>query len=162
MQHIDFRRMNRNLDRDFKPLRKYEEQPLTGKAIHNDHNVDLLRSKYLTEVDGENVPAPFEHFEDVKLPRRILNYLLHNKRFSKPTPIHMQAMICIINKRDVIGLSKTGSGKTYAYLLPLCLLLNESEDNQVSNMTGNTEPYGLITVPTRELVKQIGQLLEEL
>ena len=74
----------------------------------------------------------------------------------------MQAMICIINKRDVIGLSATGSGKTYAYLLPLCLFLNESEDNQVSNMTGNTEPYGLITVPTRELVKQVGQLLEEL
>ena len=154
--------MNRNLDRDFKPLRKYEEKPISGKAIHNDHHVDLLRSKYSIEVDGENIPAPFENFEDIKLPRRILNYLLHKKRFSKPTPIQMQALSCIINKRDVIGLSSTGSGKTYAYLLPLCLFLNEIEVDRVSQTTGNTEPYGLIIVPTRELVKQVGQLLEEL
>ena len=131
MQHIDFRRMNR----------KYEEKPISGKAIHNDHDVDLLRSKYSIEVDGENVPAPFEHLEDTKLPRRILNHLLHKKKFSKPTPIQMQALSCIINKRDVIGLSPTGSGKTYAYLLPLCLFLNESESNRASNMIGNTEPY---------------------
>ena len=162
MQHIDFRRMNRKLDRDFKPLRKYQQKPISGKAIHNDHDVNLLRSKYSIEVDGENVPAPFEHFEDTKLPRRILNHLLHKKKFSKPTPIQMQALSCVINKRDVIGLSPTGSGKTYAYLLPLCLFLNESESNRVSNMIGNTEPYGLIIVPTRELVKQVGQLLEEL
>ena len=154
--------MSRELERDFKPLRKYEEKPITGKVIHNDHQVDLLRSKYSIEVDGENVPAPFEYFEDIKLPRRILNHLLHKKRFSKPTPIQMQALSCIINKRDVIGLSPTGSGKTYAYLLPLCLFLNESQGNRVNNMTRNTELYGLIIVPTRELVKQVGQLLEEL
>lgn len=74
----------------------------------------------------------------------------------------MQALSCIINKRDVIGLSSTGSGKTYAYLLPLCLFLNEIEGDRVNQTTGNTEPYGLIIVPTRELVKQVGQLLEEL
>ena len=154
--------MNRNLDRNFKPLRKNEEKLISGKAIHNDHHVDLSRSKYSIEVDGENIPAPFENFEDIKLPRRILNHLLHKKRFSKPTPIQMQALSCIINKRDVIGLSSTGSGKTYAYLLPLCLFLNEIEGDRVNQTTGNTEPYGLIIVPTRELVKQVGQLLEEL
>ena len=44
--------MNRNLDRDFKPLRKYEEKPISGKGMHNDYHVDLLRSKYSIEVDG--------------------------------------------------------------------------------------------------------------
>ena len=43
--------MNRNLDRDFQPFRKYEEKPISGKVIHNDHHIDLLRSKYSTEVD---------------------------------------------------------------------------------------------------------------
>ena len=63
--------MNRNLDRNFKPLRKNEEKLISGKAIQNDHHVDLSRSKYSIEVDGENIPAPFENFEDIKLPRRI-------------------------------------------------------------------------------------------
>ena len=74
----------------------------------------------------------------------------------------MQTLSCIINKRDVIVLSPTGSGKTYAYLLPLGLFLNEIESNQVSHMAGNTEPYGLIIVRTGGLYKQVGQLLEEL
>ena len=155
--------MNRELDRDYKRnKKKYKEKPITGKKILNNHHVDLLHSKYSIEKDGENVPGPFENFEKIKLPRRIRNHLLHKKSCSKPTSIQMQALSCIINKRDVIGRSPTGSGKIYAYLLSLCLFLNESERNRVNNMTGNTEPYGLIILTTRELVKQVGQLLEEL
>jgi len=74
----------------------------------------------------------------------------------------MQAISCLIEKRDVIALSSTGSGKTYAYLLPMLLCLQEVHRVQDTATTNKTLPTCLIIVPTRELVKQVTDLAEEL
>ena len=50
-------------------------------------------------------------------------------------------------KKDVIALSKTGTGKTHAYLIPICEMINP-----VSNKT-----QVLISLPTRELAYQVYQ-----
>ena len=45
--------------------------------------------------------------------------VIKKMNFEKPTPIQAQAIPCIMSGRDVIGIAKTGSGKTLGFLLPL-------------------------------------------
>ena len=61
---------------------------------------------------------------------------------TSPTPIQDEAIPRILNGKDVIGQSKTGTGKTLAYLLPLL---------QLSEKKGTS----LIVAPTKELAVQI-------
>ena len=63
---------------------------------------------------------------------------------TSPTPIQDEAIPRILNGKDVIGQSKTGTGKTLAYLLPLL---------QLSEKKGTS----LIVAPTKELAVQISE-----
>jgi len=64
--------------------------------------------------------------------------------YTLPTPIQDQAIMPIINGRDVVGIANTGTGKTAAFLIPL-----------VNKIIGNRSEKVLIIVPTRELAVQI-------
>lgn len=44
---------------------------------------------------------------------------IRKQSFEKPTPIQAQSLPLALSGRDVIGIAKTGSGKTYAYTWPL-------------------------------------------
>ncbi len=70
--------------------------------------------------------------------------------YEKPTPIQMQALPVIMSGRDVIGVAKTGSGKTMAFLLPM--FRHIKDQGPVKDTEG---PIGLILTPTRELATQI-------
>ncbi len=65
--------------------------------------------------------------------------------FTKPTAIQEQAIPAILEGKHILGRSKTGSGKTHAFLLPL---LNNLEEDQ-------EEVQLVITAPTRELSQQL-------
>lgn len=71
----------------------------------------------------------------------------------QPTPIQVKAFSTIMSGRDVIGVAQTGTGKTYAYLLPLLRLHKFSKERH---------PRVLIIVPTRELVLQVVEEIEKL
>jgi superfamily II DNA/RNA helicase len=69
-----------------------------------------------------------------------------------PTEIQRQAIPLLLeNKYDVVGLAKTGTGKTAAFGLPLLQLIN----------TENSSVQAVILVPTRELGQQIFRNLED-
>lgn len=72
---------------------------------------------------------------------------------TSPTPIQEQTFSVIMSGKDVLGIAQTGTGKTYAYLLP-CL--------RQWKYTGTGNPQILILVPTRELVVQVVQEVEKL
>lgn len=63
------------------------------------------------------------------------------------TPVQQKAVPYLIAKRDLIVQSRTGSGKTGAFLLPLFDLLDQSQKNA----------QALILTPTRELARQVDQ-----
>lgn len=68
--------------------------------------------------------------------------------FTELTPIQQEVIPLALKKADIIGQSQTGSGKTYAFLIPIFEALKEDEQKvQV-----------IITTPTRELAEQIYQV----
>jgi ATP-dependent RNA helicase RhlE len=85
------------------------------------------------------------NFEDLNINKPLLN-ALNDLEYIQPTPIQEQAFPVIMSGRDIVGIAQTGTGKTFAYLLPLLRQLSYSEQKH---------PRVLIVVPTRELVLQI-------
>lgn len=87
---------------------------------------------------GKNSFAPFAF-------QPLINQIINQLRFSKPTDIQQEVIPAILEQESVIGQSHTGSGKTHAYLLPLFNQLDETKQ----------EVQFVITSPTRELATQI-------
>ena len=84
------------------------------------------------------------------LPDAIVKYLTNNN-LQKPTLVQAQTLPIALAGHDIIVTASTGSGKTFAYLLPMvvhCL----DQPHIVPNQDG---PIGIILVPTRELAAQI-------
>jgi ATP-dependent RNA helicase RhlE len=71
--------------------------------------------------------------------------------FKNPTPIQEKAFSVILSGKDVVGIAQTGTGKTFAYMLPI---LHEYKFSKQNN------PRILILVPTRELVLQMVEMIE--
>ncbi|NQU78812.1 DEAD/DEAH box helicase [Candidatus Woesearchaeota archaeon] len=88
-------------------------------------------------------------FEDLNVREDIINTLKH-LGITEPTTIQIKAIPAIREGKDVIGMSKTGSGKTAAFGIPIIERLTEEKFPQV-----------LIMAPTRELVVQIRCELEK-
>ena len=65
--------------------------------------------------------------------------------YKKPTPIQEKVLPIVQSKQDVIAKSKTGSGKTAAFAIPLIEQMNWEEN----------KPQVLVLVPTRELAVQV-------
>ncbi len=71
---------------------------------------------------------------------------LDNLGYTQPTTIQERVFAVAMSGKDVCGIAQTGTGKTFAYLLPLLRLWKFNKDK---------DPQILILVPTRELVTQV-------
>jgi ATP-dependent RNA helicase RhlE len=91
-------------------------------------------------------------FADLNLSTPLLN-ALNDLSLDTPTPIQEKTFSIIMSGKDMVGIAQTGTGKTYAYLLPLLRLLKFSDQRH---------PRILILVPTRELVLQVVESVEKL
>jgi ATP-dependent RNA helicase RhlE len=91
-------------------------------------------------------------FEDLNLNSALLK-ALDELGYVHPTPIQQQVFPVAMSGKDVLGIAQTGTGKTFAYLLPILRKLKYSEQKH---------PRVLIIVPTRELVLQIIGEIEKL
>lgn len=101
-------------------------------------------TKKIVEVDE----ADDLSFEDMGLDPRLIRSL-DKKDITKPTAIQLKAIPLILEGKDVVARAKTGSGKTFAYLLPLLQKL--FSDNRATK----SGPTAFILVPTRELCQQV-------
>jgi len=91
-------------------------------------------------------------FDELNISKPLLNALA-DLDFFTPTPIQEKAFPIIMSGADVVGIAQTGTGKTFAYLLPILRQLKFSDSKH---------PRVLIIVPTRELVKQVVDEIEKL
>lgn len=101
------------------------------------------------QVKGANVPKPVRKFAQFGLGTQVLD-IVRKLGFENPTSIQSQAIPTIMSGRDVIGIAKTGSGKTVAFLLPM--FRHIKDQRPLENLEG---PVSLIVAPTRELATQI-------
>jgi superfamily II DNA/RNA helicase len=83
--------------------------------------------------------------------------ILADMDITEPTPIQTATLPDSLAGRDVLGRGRTGSGKTYAFLLPLVARLSASR-----RTSRRGAPRALILAPTRELVGQIHAALQPL
>ncbi len=89
-------------------------------------------------------------FTKLGIDEQILKNLV-SKGYTSPTPIQEQAIPLIMQKKDLVGLANTGTGKSAAFLIPL------------AQFTKQTRSYkSLVVVPTRELALQLVQELGSL
>ena len=91
-------------------------------------------------------------FEELDLNDNILD-ALYDMRFDECTPIQENCIPPILDKRDVLGVAQTGTGKTAAYLLPI---LSRLADGGFPKDAVNC----IIMSPTRELAQQIDQAMQ--
>ena len=86
-------------------------------------------------------------FLDFDLPKS-LQKAIDELGFTTPTPIQIKSMPVILSGRDMMGIAQTGTGKTFAYLLPIL---------KHWKFQNTHTPRVLILVPTRELVVQVAE-----
>ncbi|KAG5648687.1 hypothetical protein DXG03_000033 [Asterophora parasitica] len=134
----------------YEPFRKEFYIPPPDIAVMTDEEADLLR----LELDGIKIrgvecPRPVTKWSHYGLPANCLD-VIKRLNYTAPTSIQAQAIPAVMSGRDVIGVAKTGSGKTIAFLLPL--FRHIKDQSPLDQMEG---PIAIVMTPTRELAVQI-------
>jgi len=90
-----------------------------------------------------------QHFRGLGISQSILD-ILKDLKLDNPTPIQVKTIPVAITGQDLIGIAQTGTGKTFAFGIPMLQRL------------GLTKGQGLIIAPTRELAMQVEESLNRL
>lgn len=137
---------------DLEPFRKdFYRQSEELSAMSESEIQELRLALGNIKIKGSGCPVPVARWSQLGLTTDVMNFIMRDLKYELPTPIQAQAIPAIMSGRDVIGISKTGSGKTISYLLPLLRQI-KAQRPLSDNETG---PLGLILAPTRELALQI-------
>ncbi|MBU6315789.1 MAG: DEAD/DEAH box helicase [Acidobacteria bacterium] len=99
---------------------------------------------------GIDIPS----FSELSVPAPLVK-VLHGMGAEQPFPIQVATLRDSLSGRDVLGRGKTGSGKTIAFAVPLVARLSS-----VRRVPGR--PTGLVLVPTRELARQVAEVIRPL
>lgn len=100
-----------------------------------------------------NTELEYQTFEEMGLPDNMLRNIQELK-YKKPTHIQTKVIPLFMEGKDIVCCSKTGSGKTAAYMIPLLSKLKKH-----SEIIGSR---ALILIPSRELALQTAKNLREL
>ena len=95
-------------------------------------------------------------FDKLPLSEEILENL-SRQQFHRTTDIQFKAFTPILNGEDVLAIAQTGTGKTLAFALPIV--------QKIHSFKSSKRSYGikcLVLVPTRELAKQIGEVVAKI
>jgi len=92
-------------------------------------------------------------FSSLGLSPSLLKVLV-SQNYTQPYPIQQEAIPAILNRKDVLGIAQTGSGKTASYVLPILMNL------QGKITSKNRHVNVLVLVPTRELAVQVKEVFQ--
>lgn len=81
---------------------------------------------------------------------------VEDQQYTRPYPIQRDAIPPILHGKDVLGIAKTGSGKTASFVLPILELFHRTKT--VKSRYASV----LVLVPTRELASQVADVFQNL
>lgn len=125
-----------------KSSEKKKHKPNDDEKTIQEEQKDVIKEEEKKDMEEKG-------FQELGVDPRLIHALM-KKSIEKPTPIQIVSIPLILEGKDVVARAKTGSGKTFAYLLPLLQKLFSD-----SGSKSNLAPSAIILVPTRELCHQI-------
>lgn len=98
---------------------------------------------------GTETDFPLTNFADLGLSQKVLSAVT-DAGYTIPTPIQAGAIPPALQRRDILGIAQTGTGKTASFVLPMLTLLEKGRARA-------RMPRTLILEPTRELAAQVAE-----
>lgn len=117
-----------------------------------DRDWRIFREDFSISARGGHVPLPLRSWRESKISSRILD-IVDEIGYKEPSPIQRQAIPIGLEYRDLIGIAKTGSGKTASFVIPMLEYIGQLPP--LTDENRHAGPYALILAPTRELAQQI-------
>ncbi|KAH8301940.1 hypothetical protein KR044_001006 [Drosophila immigrans] len=134
---------------EYDPFERNFYTPHEDIAQLDEQQVRELRRTLGVKVSGASPPHPVSSFGHFGFDEPLLKSV-RKAEYTQPTPIQAQAVPAALSGRDIIGIAKTGSGKTAAFIWPMLTHLMDQRE-----LKPGDGPIGLILAPTRELSLQI-------
>ncbi|XP_049924099.1 ATP-dependent RNA helicase DDX42 isoform X4 [Epinephelus moara] len=134
------------------------DYPPFEKNFYNEHEelsnltgtqVLELRHKLNLRVSGAAPPKPCTSFAHFNFDEQLMHQI-RKSEYTQPTPIQCQGVPIALSGRDMIGIAKTGSGKTAAFIWPMLVHIMDQKE-----LEAGEGPIAVIVCPTRELCQQI-------
>ena len=129
--------------------KNFYTEPLEMAAMTEEEVADLRLELEGIKVRGVDVPKPVLTWAQCGTGVQTMD-VIRSLGYESPSSIQSQAIPAIMSGRDVIGVAKTGSGKTIAFLLPM--FRHIKDQRPLDTLDG---PIALVMTPTRELATQI-------
>ncbi|CAG8435024.1 7261_t:CDS:10 [Diversispora eburnea] len=134
---------------EYPEIEKFFYEEHSDIANLSDEKLREIRRELDMNVSGADVVKPCISFAHFGFDESLLDAII-KLGYSEPTGIQKQAVPVALCGRDIIGIAKTGSGKTAAFIWPM--LIHIMDQDELKKGEG---PIGLILAPTRELANQI-------
>lgn len=122
------------------------------KGNDDDDDNDDINSYFSTTNASSNSKHKKGSFASFGLSKQIL-LNIKRKGFRQPTPIQRKTIPLIISNRDIVGMARTGSGKTAAFILPMI--------EKLKTHSTKIGARGIILSPSRELAQQTFAVFKE-
>lgn len=125
------------------------------KTFDENDGEEFTRKKFaskMTELNRKNKKSG--GFQSMGLGPEIFRGII-KKGYKVPTPIQRKTIPVILEGRDVVGMARTGSGKTAAFLIPLFQRLMYSSGKGIGAGANTKGARAMVLSPTRELALQV-------
>ncbi|KAM9953827.1 hypothetical protein ACTFIR_008924 [Dictyostelium discoideum] len=150
------RKIEINWDDELKNMTPIRKRLIDLPTEDQQETIDFIKEFEISVKKEKDfyLPKPVDTIESVPFQSTIKSFL--SKKFEKPTPVQSLGWPIALSGSDMLGISKTGSGKTLSFILPA--IEHILAQPRQSYYPG---PSVLVVAPTRELANQINQEAEQ-
>lgn len=120
----------------------------------------IFREDFDIRIQGGRATLPLRYWSEAHFPKQIMR-AIEEVKYTDPSPIQRQAIPVGLEKRDIIGIAETGSGKTASFTIPMLVYMLNLPRSYIDRCA-DQGPLAVIMAPARELAQQIEQEIVKL